>query len=114
MRINFTTILLIAVSVLATLQVRSLFSKQNVDEKAVENKIRLEYLQKEYPEIVRQRDSISARYDSLISASQQRFNQLETRKQPIYNEIKQVPVIVNNLDKEQLRGAITTYYEKYK
>lgn len=111
---SFTIILLIAVAVLVTLQVKSLFGEKEVDRKAIENEIRLEYLQKEYPQIVRQRDSISARYDSLIAASQERYQQLETRKQPIYNAIKQVPVIVNNLDKEQLRGAITTYYEKYK
>jgi len=114
MKINWTTILLIGTSVITTLYVKTFFTKSPVDEKTIENRIKLEQLQKEYPQIVRQRDSISARYDSLISASQVRYQQLETRKQPIYNAIKQVPVIVNNLDKEQLRGAITTYYEKYK
>ena len=109
MKINWITILLIIVAVLATLQIRSFFEGKTVDEKAVEDRVKLEQLQKEYPQIVRERDSISARYDSLISASQQRFNQLETRKQPIYNAIRQVPIVVNNFDKEQLRRAITEF-----
>ena len=109
MKINWITILLIIVAVLATLQIRSFFEGKTVDEKAVEDRVKLEQLQKEYPQIVRERDSISERYDSLISASQQRFNQLETRKQPIYNAIRQVPIVVNNFDKEQLRRAITEF-----
>lgn len=47
--------------------------------------------------------------DSVIAISDQRFKNLENQKQPIRNAIKQIPAVVNNFDKEQLRRAITNF-----
>lgn len=80
-----------------------------MDEKAIENRVKLEQLQKELPVIKSELDSIYSKYDSLLSASAQRYQSLEQKKEPLRYAIKQVPVIVSNLDKEQLRRALSEY-----
>jgi len=112
--LNLNTILLVGIAVLVTLQLKSCFEPSRVDPKVIESKIRQEYYEKELPLIRQERDAIYAKYDSLLSASAQRYNNLEQRKIPINNAIKQVPVIVGNLDKEHFSRALSEYYEKYK
>lgn len=46
-------------------------------------------------------------YDSLLSLSGQRYQELENKKQTIYNVINKVRPAVDNFDKEQLRSSIT-------
>lgn len=45
-------------------------------------------------------------YDSALSASNDRLQELENKKQPIYNAIKTTKSTVFDYDKEQLRGAV--------
>lgn len=112
--LNLETILLVGIAVLLTLQLKSCFEPSRVDPKVIEAKVRQELYEKELPLIRQERDEIRARYDSLLSASTQRYNNLEQRKIPINNAIKQVPVIVDNFDKVQFGRALSEYYEKYK
>jgi len=101
--INLNTALLIGVAVLLTLQLKSCFDKVEKPEQMIRNEERLKYLEQE-----RIKDSINyvevmAMYDSLIVISKQKFDELENKKQPIKNAIKQVSNTVDNFDREQLR-----------
>jgi len=106
---NLNTILLVGIAVLMTLQLKSCFEPARVDRKLIEAQIKQEQYEKELPEIRKELDYIYAKYDSLLLSSLQRENDLEQRKTPIRYAIKQVPVIVSNLDREQLRIALTNY-----
>jgi hypothetical protein len=108
-KLNLNTILLVGIAVLMTLQLKSCFEPARVDRKLIEAQIKQEQYEKELPEIRKELDYIYAKYDSLLLSSLQRENDLEQRKTPIRYAIKQVPVIVSNLDREQLRTALTSY-----
>jgi len=108
-KFDLNTILLIGIAVLLTLQLKSCFEPSRVDPKLVEAKIKQEQYEKELPEIRKELDYIYAKYDSLLLSSLQRENNIEQRKTPLRYAIKQVPVIVSNLDREQLRIALTSY-----
>lgn len=108
-KLNLNTILLVGIAVLMTLQLKSCFEPARVDRKLIEAQIKQEQYEKELPEIRKELDYIYAKYDSLLLSSLQRENDLEQRKTPIRYAIKQVPVIVSNLDREQLRIALTNY-----
>lgn len=107
--IDTNTILIAGIAVLMTLQIRSCFEKPPVDRKLIEAQVKQEQYERELPEIRKELDYIYAKYDSLLLASINRENDLEQKKQPIKYAIKQVPVIVGNLDREQLRIALTSY-----
>lgn len=107
--LKIDTILIVGISVLLTLQLKSCFEPAKVDRKLIEAQIKQEQYEKELPEIRKELDYIYAKYDSLLLSSLQRENDLEQRKTPIRYAIKQVPVIVSNLDREQLRTALTNY-----
>jgi len=107
--LNLNTILLVGIAVLMTLQLKSCFEPARVDRKLIEAQIKQEQYEKELPEIRKELDYIYVKYDSLLLSSLQRENDLEQRKTPIRYAIKQVPVIVSNLDREQLRTALTNY-----
>jgi hypothetical protein len=107
--LKIDTILIVGISVLLTLQLKSCFEPAKVDRKLIEAQIKQEQYEKELPEIRKELDYIYAKYDSLLLSSLQRENDLEQRKTPIRYAIKQVPVIVSNLDREQLRTALTSY-----
>ena len=92
-----------------TLQLKSCFEPARVDRKLIEAQIKQEQYEKELPEIRKELDYIYAKYDSLLLSSLQRENNIEQRKTPLRYAIKQVPVIVSNLDREQLRIALTSY-----
>jgi len=111
---NLDTILIIAVAVLLTLQISSMFRKSPVNEQQIRNEVKLEYLQKELPEIKGELVVIKQKYDSLLSASIDRVVELENKKQPIKNAIKNVDIITDNFDKLQLERASREYYERYK
>jgi hypothetical protein len=107
--LNLNTILLVGIAVLMTLQLKSCFEPARVDRKLIEAQIKQEQYEKELPEIRKELDYIYAKYDSLLLSSLQRENNIEQRKTPLRYAIKQVPVIVSNLDREQLRIALTSY-----
>ena len=107
--LNLNTILLVGIAVLMTLQLKSCFEPARVDRKLIEAQIKQEQYEKELPEIRKELDYIYAKYDSLLLSSIQRETNLEQRKTPLKYAIKQVPVIVSNLDREQLRIALTNY-----
>jgi hypothetical protein len=107
--LNLNTILLVGIAVLMTLQLKSCFEPARVDRKLIEAQIKQEQYEKELPEIRKELDYIYAKYDSLLLSSLQRENNIEQRKTPLRYAIKQVPVIVSNLDREQLRTALTSY-----
>jgi len=108
-KLNLNTILLVGIAVLMTLQLKSCFEPARVDRKLIEAQIKQEQYEKELPEIRKELDYIYAKYDSLLLSSLQRENNIEQRKTPLRYAIKQVPVIVSNLDREQLRIALTSY-----
>jgi hypothetical protein len=108
-KINLNTALIVAISVLLTLQIKSCFEPTRVDPKLIEAQIKQKQYEQELPEIRKELDYIYAKYDSLLMASFQRENELENKKTPIRYAIKQVPVIVGNYDKEQLRRALSEY-----
>jgi hypothetical protein len=107
--LKIDTILIVGISVLLTLQLKSCFEPAKVDRKLIEAQIKQEQYEKELPEIRKELDYIYAKYDSLLLSSLQRENNIEQRKTPLRYAIKQVPVIVSNLDREQLRIALTSY-----
>ena len=107
--INLNTILLIGIAVLMTLQLKSCFDPSRVDRKVIEAEVKLKQYETERPAILKELDVIYAKYDSLLTASVQRYENLEQKKEPIRYAIKQVPVIVGNYDKEQLRRALANY-----
>lgn len=107
--LNLNTILLVGIAVLMTLQLKSCFEPARVDRKLIEAQIKQEQYEKELPEIRKELDYIYAKYDSLLLSSLQRENNIEQRKTPLRYAIKQVPVIVSNLDREPFRNAFTSY-----
>lgn len=107
--INLNTILLVVVAVLLTLQLKSCFDPARVDRRVIEAEVKLKQYETELPVIRKELDVIYAKYDSLLTASVQRYENLEQKKEPIRYAIKQVPVIIGNYDKEQLRRALSGY-----
>jgi hypothetical protein len=105
--LNLTTVLLIAIAVLVTLQLSALFRGSAKPESMIRNEVELEHLRKELPGIKEELATIQGRYDSLLMASGERLTQLENKKQPIYNAIKNVRSTVADLDKEQLRRELS-------
>lgn len=110
---NKTILIWVLLAVFATLYITSLFPKKQVDEKMVEDRVKREILEKELPLIRQELKESDARYDSLLAASQQRITKLESKKQPLYNAIKQIPVIIDNYDKRQLADASAEYFRQY-
>lgn len=108
LKTHLHTILLIALGVFIALGIKSCVTKIQKPDKMIRNEVEIENLQKQVPALIRERDSIRAAYDSLISLSQTRFNDLEKQKQPIKYVIQNTPVIISNYDKEQLRRAINS------
>lgn len=105
------TILWVVIAVLVVLQFKSCFDKTQLPEKMIRNEERLKYLEEK-----RLSDSVSFQqrvvwYDSALSVSQNKFNDLESKKQPIKNAIKQVSNAVDNFDKLELSRAISEYYK---
>jgi hypothetical protein len=107
--LKIDTILIVGISVLLTLQLKSCFEPAKVDRKLIEAQIKQEQYEKELPEIRKELDYIYAKYDSLLLSSLQRENNIEQRKTPLRYAIKQAPVNVSNLDREPFRNAFTSY-----
>lgn len=103
LKTHLHTILLIALGVFVALGIKSCVTKIQKPEKMIRNEVEIENLQKQVPALIRERDSIRAAYDSLISLSQTRFNDMEKQKQPIYHAINQVRPSIFNYDRERLR-----------
>lgn len=109
MKINVTTILYIGVAVLLVLQFKSCFDKVHKPESMIRNEERLKYLEEK-----RLSDSATFAekirwYDSLLSVSQQMSLQLASKYQATKVIYERIPVIVGNLDKEQLRAGANDY-----
>lgn len=109
-KIPVTTILLIVLAIVLTLQFKSCFTKADKPAEMIRNEEKIKYL-----EAQRLQDSIRfveklALIDSFVSLSEARYTELENRKQPIKNAIKKEPGIVDNFDKQQLSRAITDFF----
>ena len=110
MKIPWTTILLIVVAILVTLQLKSCLDKTPPNEKMIKSDMKIEELNKKVIA-----DSVALKEerhksDSVIALSDERFMNLVSKRQPIINVIKQTPVTVSNLDKEQLRSGSKDFY----
>lgn len=108
-KISLSDIFLMGFVVMLTLQIDSCFTKLRKPEQMIRNEERLKILEEK-----RLEDSVTlaltrSMYDSLIALSWDRINSLENSKQPIKYAIKQIPVIVGSLDKEQLRAGANAY-----
>lgn len=106
---NIVAILMVFVAVMVTVLIMTIFRKSPKSEEMIRNEVELEYLKKEMPEIKKELADIEEKYDSLLSASQSRVQQLENKKQPIINAIKTIRGTVADFDKEQLRRAMSDY-----
>lgn len=109
MKPSLTTILIIIVAVLATWMASLYFGKVRKTESMIRNEERLKH-----SEDLRIRDSVAfvertTFYDSVIAASDQRYAELEAKKQPIYNAIKNIRTTVPDYTKDELRRAIANY-----
>lgn len=109
MKIDWSDIILIALVALVSWNIRGCFTPVHKPEEMIRNEERLKVL-----EAQRKEDSVTLvqtreRYDSLIAASLDRVQSLENKKQPIKIIYEKVPVIVSNLDKEQLRSGAINY-----
>lgn len=92
-----------AICIMATWILKGCFGKVEKTDKMIEDAVKVKMYEAEIPVIIHQRDSANARYDSLLSLSQSRFNDLENTKTPIYHAINQVRPSIFNYDREQLR-----------
>lgn len=107
--ISRNDILLVAVVFMAAWLIRGCFTKVSKPEQMIRNEERIKYLEQERVE-----DSVvwvkrEAAIDSLLSLSMKRYDNSEQRKQPLIKKYEQIPVIVNDLDREQLRRAIANF-----
>lgn len=96
-------------AVMSTVLIMMIFHKSGKTEKMIRDEVELEHLQKDMPAIKQDLAAITARYDSVIGASRDRYNDLETKKQPIQNAINKVRPAVHDYTKEQFRDSITVY-----
>lgn len=109
MKINVQTILIVAVCVLLALRIESCFHRTPVNETMIRNEVKLQALEEK-----RLSDSVTFAakikwYDSLLSVSQQMSLQLASKYQATKVIYEKIPVIVDNLDKEQLRAGANSY-----
>lgn len=103
------TIYLLLIVGLVVWMVRGCFTKAEKTENMIRNEVLLEQLQNEKPKLEKELEKSNARYDSLKSASDQRYQDLENRRQPLKIIYEKIPVIVGNLDKEQLRSGTNDF-----
>ena len=110
MNLNKTTIILaIALVALLTWNIRGCFTKVEKPEKMIRNEVELEHLKKELPVVQQELTAVTAKYDSAISVSQERSNQLSNSYKATKIIYEKIPVIVNDFDREQLRRALADY-----
>lgn len=103
------TILWFVFGFLICLQIKSIFDKRGKTYEMGRMDEKIKYLEKERVE-----DSIvwvkrEAAIDSLLALSVIRYEQLESKKQPLTIRYERIPTIVNDFDREQLRRAIADY-----
>lgn len=109
MTITKSTIAILVLTAAVIVLVVILTSKPRLTEEMIVNREKIKH-----SEALRLRDSAMwveriAFRDSLITLSDLRYQELESRKQPIYNAIKTIRTTVPDYTKEQLRAAITNY-----
>lgn len=103
------TILWFVFGFLMCLQIKSIFDKRRKTYEMGVTDEKIKNLERE-----RMEDSViwvkrEAAIDSLLFLSMKRYENSEQRKQPLIKKYEQIPVIVNDLDREQLRRAITNF-----
>ncbi len=107
MKFNPVLILSLILVAVVAWNVRGCFTKVQKPEQMIRNEERLKYLEAE-----RVKDSVAyvsriAFYDSALTASDQRYTELENKK-PYYNAaIKNTPAIIRNYDREQLSSEFS-------
>lgn len=109
MKININTILIIAVVALVTWTVRGCLTKSPPNEKLIRNEERLKALEEK-------RVSDSAMWverlgmkDSLIAISKQKSVILSGQFVSTKKRLNEIPAIVNDFDREQLRRAVSDF-----
>jgi len=107
--INLNTILLIGIIALATWQIRGCFTKTPLPEKMIRNEERIKYL-----EAQRLTDSVAlietrVKYDSLVTVSIQKSEQLAGKFKATKVIYETIPVIINSYDREQLRRGVSDF-----
>lgn len=106
---NIASILLIIVAVLATILIRSLFSKTHKPEQMIRNEERIKYLEAD-----RLKDSAVFHqqinwYDSLLAVEMSKDKELQIKYVPLKRVYDKIPVTVDNLDKQQLRSGTDNF-----
>lgn len=107
---SLNTILLIGITALSVLQLKSCHDRTPLPEKMIRNEERLKYLEEK-----RLADSVAlvetrGRYDSLITnVLSKGENDFQNKYQPLKRTYEKIPHIVDNLDKQQLRQGAESY-----
>lgn len=106
MKIELNTILQIAVIVLLVMILRGCNSPKPPDH-SKEN----ELYDRLVKTIEQQRDEYKQRFDSAIALQWKRDSLLKTENKVYVNRIKEVPVIINSLDRDGLRREVSNFGE---
>lgn len=109
MKVALNDMLLIGFAVMLTLQINSCFSKVHKPESMIRNEEKIKAYESELPKIKQQLSDITAKYDSLLLVSAERILQLSQAYKATKIYYEKIPVIVGNLDKEQLRSGANNY-----
>jgi len=104
--INITTILLIAVAVLITLQIESCFHNRKPDK---EYKKEISDKDKQIEQIGVERDIFRDKYDSVITLLTKKDTVLVREYKTNTIKYEKIPVTVNSFTNDELRRAITNY-----
>ena len=109
MTVDTKTILIVALTAIITFNVSSFFRKSPPNEKLIRSEMKIEHLEEK-------RKSDSLLYVERLKAKDDLFQLLQQKDTVIIrninssnDRIKKIPAAVNNLDKQQLRGAFTNF-----
>lgn len=106
---NKETVLWVVLGILLCLQIKSIFDKQRKTYEMGRTEEKIKNLEEK-----RLSDSATFAekirwYDSLLSVSQQMSLQLASKYQATKVIYEKVPIVINSLDREQLRIAVTDF-----
>jgi len=107
--IGIKDIFMVAVIVLATLLISNILRKSPPNEKLIRAEMKIEQLEeKRKSDSVLSAERLKAK-DDLIQLLQQKDTIIIRNINSSNDRIKKIPAAVNNLDKQQLRGAFTNF-----
>ena len=108
-KISVNNIFLVFVTAIAAISISNFFRKSPPNEKLIRSEMRIEQLEeKRKSDSVLSAERLKAK-DDLIQLLQQKDTIIIRNINSSNDRIKKIPAAVNNLDKQQLRGAFTNF-----